>query len=129
MASDKGDIQHATIAIEAAPNSDERELDELTMRLRQRLLELDVQRVDRVRSDDVPEGAKPVDAIIIGALGITLGPQAVKAVVGLVQAWLRSRPVRRIKITIGKDSIDLTDPTTPERQELVQAFIDRHSGQ
>jgi len=91
------------------------------------LLELDVETVELVRSTDVPEGAKPLDAVSIGALVVTAGPGLLKTVVELVGKWLARRPVRGAKLTIGGDTIELSEATAAEQQQLIAAFVDRHS--
>jgi hypothetical protein len=74
-----------TLQIDGGMDSDREELDRLTSHLRRRLLELDVETVEHIRSDQIPPGAKTADAFTIGALIVTLTPVAVKAVVGLVE--------------------------------------------
>ena len=102
--------QKLTLAIEGGPDTDAREVSELTAQLRQRLLELDVDTVELVRSDEIPEGAKPGDAINLGALPITLAPTILPAVVGLLKDWLAHRPVSTAKVTIDDD---IESPTHP----------------
>ncbi len=116
-----------TLRIDGGPDSDREELDSLASQLRCRLLELDVETVEHVRSDQIPPGAKPVDALTIGALIVTLTPVAVKAVVGLVQTWLQHRPVRSATIVIDGDCLELTNPSRADQHQLVQAFIDAHT--
>jgi hypothetical protein len=69
------------------------------------------------------------DVITIGALVVTGVPVALRAVVGLVETWLRSRPLRSITLTIEGDSLELTNVSPTEQHQLVQAFVDRHTGQ
>jgi hypothetical protein len=123
------DRKELTLAIDGGPGSDDREVAELTSQLRDRLLELDVERVELVRSDEIPEGAKPGDAISLGTLLITLAPSAVTAVIGLLKEWLANRPVRTAKVTIGGDSIELTDASTADQERLAEAFAAKHANQ
>jgi hypothetical protein len=118
---------HLTLVVDGGSNTDAQEVSALTAQLRQRLLELDVERVELVRSSDIPIGAKPVDAVTIGALTVTLAPALVQAVVELVKSWLGSRPVRSAKVTIDGDSIELTHASQADQDRLTQAFVDRHA--
>lgn len=118
-----------TLAIEGGPDTDAREVSELTAQLRQRILELDVDTVQLVRSDDIPEGAKPGDAINLGALLVTLAPSILPAVVGLLKDWLAHRPVRTARVTIDGDSIELTRASSEDQARLAEAFAERHGKQ
>lgn len=116
-----------TVAIEGGADSDAVEVDRLTAQLRRRLLELDVAAVEPVRSGEVPPGARSVDPAMLGALAVSLGPALLQAVVGLVEAWSRQRPVRTVRVTIGEDSIDLAGASPDEQRELVALFVARHA--
>lgn len=111
------------LVLTGVPDSDREELDELTRHLRERLLELDVDRVEPVRADHVPAGAKPADAIAVGALAVTLAPLALRSVLGLVQTWIENRPVRTVSITLGDDSLELEAVSAADQQRLIEAFL------
>lgn len=113
-----------SLAVLGGPDSDLAELDDLTGQLRRRLLELDVATVEPVRYDEVPAQARPADAVVIGALVVTLAPVALSGVVEMVQAWLQNRPVRGVKMTIDGHSLELTNPSRADQHQLVQAFLD-----
>ena len=116
-----------TLVFDGGADTEPREVSELTTQFRQRLLELEVETVELVRDSDIPVGAKPVDAIAIGGLVVTAAPAVVEAVIALVKAWLSSRPIRTAKVTIGGDSIELTQASPADQERLVQAFVDRHT--
>ena len=116
-----------TLIVDGGPESDAQAVSELTSQLRGRLLELDVDRVELVRDSDVPDGAKPVDAVTIGALAVTLTPTIVTAVVELVKAWVGNRPVRGAKLTIDGDSIELTNASERDQDRLTRAFLERYA--
>ncbi|QOV34958.1 hypothetical protein IM697_33475 [Streptomyces ferrugineus] len=115
-----------TVTLEGAPDSDPAELDELTFQLRGELLELDVDRVDPVRIDDTPVGSKPGDAVALGVLAVTLSPIALRGVVRLLETWMTNRPVRKVRVVFGDDSIDLEDASAEDQRRLVDAFIVAH---
>ncbi|MEU5225251.1 hypothetical protein AB0G55_21790 [Streptomyces toyocaensis] len=104
-------------------DADQEELDELTLQLRERLLELDVDDVEPIRSGDVPAGAKPVDAFAVGALAVTAAPFALRAALDLVRTWIENRPVRTVSITLGEDSLELEAVSSADQQRLIEAFL------
>jgi hypothetical protein len=122
-----GGGRRLAVVLDGGSDTDAPELAALTGQLRRRLLELDVETVELARSAEVPEGAKPLDAESIGALVVTAAPGLLEAVVALVGQWLTSRPVRSAKLTIDGDSIELSDATAAQQEQLIAAFIDRHS--
>ncbi|MFI9819319.1 hypothetical protein ACIHFC_02410 [Streptomyces sp. NPDC052013] len=107
-------------------DSDQEELDELTRGLRDRLLELDVDDVELRRGGEIPEGAKPVDAIAVGALAVTMAPIALRSVLSLVQTWIENRPVRTVSIALGEDSLELEAVSSADQQRLIEAFLAAH---
>lgn len=119
--------ERLTLAIEGAPDSDAEELARLTGQLRSQLLELDVDRVDLVRGGQAPPGSKVADPITIGAIIITLAPTVIQAVIGLVQNWHKDHPVSSVKVTLGDDSLELSNASPEQLEQLAQAFIARHS--
>jgi hypothetical protein len=54
-----GGAERLTLAVAGGPDTDDAELAELTGQLRRRLLELEVESVEPLRSTKVPPGAKP----------------------------------------------------------------------
>ncbi|WP_328665255.1 hypothetical protein OG905_38870 [Streptomyces sp. NBC_00322] len=115
-----------TVTLEGAPDSDTVELDELTAQLRGRLLELDVDRVESVRIDEAPAGSKPGDAVTLGVLGVTLSPIVLREVFRLLETWMTHRPIRKVRVVFGDDSIELEQATTEDQRRLVEAFIVTH---
>ena len=57
---------------------------------------------------------------------VTLGTAAIPGVIGLVQGWLRGRPAAAVKVTLGRDSIELTNATAAQVEQLTRAFLARH---
>ncbi|MFG1807969.1 hypothetical protein [Streptomyces sp. NPDC049040] len=103
---------------------DQEELDALTAQLRRRLLDLDVDgvRLDRSAAE-VPEGAKPGEAIAVGALAVSLAPAVFRSALLLVETWMQNRPVRAVKVDIAGRSIELGQASAEQQQLLVEAFL------
>ncbi|MFF1272119.1 hypothetical protein ACFVZC_01605 [Streptomyces marokkonensis] len=111
------------LVLAGSRDSDQEELDQLTLQLRERLLELDVDDVEPIRSGDVPTGAKPADAIAVGALAVTAAPFALRAALDLMRTWIENRPVRTVSITLGEDSLELEDVSSADQRRLIEAFL------
>ena len=93
------------------------------------LLELDVDTVRPAAVSDEP-GSKGA-GVDWGSLLVAMSAAGgvFTSVIALAQDWLsRHGSARRIKMTIDDDSIVLERATPAEREQLIQAWIDRHSG-
>jgi hypothetical protein len=112
-----------TVNLDCLPEVDRVELDELTVDLRRRLLELDVGSVEPAGSAEVPAGAKAVEVAAAGALLITLTPLVVRSVVQLLQTWLQHRPVRSIKLVAGDRKLEISAVSSADQARIVDAFI------
>ncbi|WAZ19549.1 hypothetical protein STRCI_000607 [Streptomyces cinnabarinus] len=115
------------IVLEGTDDCDPEELDLLTRRLRERILELDVERVELTRTAAVPEGAKPGETFALGALAVTLAPIALSQVLALVRSWIENRPVRSVSIEIGEDRLEVQAVSTADQQKLIDTFLRAHA--
>ncbi|WP_327426295.1 hypothetical protein [Streptomyces sp. NBC_01236] len=118
-------IRVMNLVLEGSADSDQEELDTVTLQLRERLLELDIDRAELNRSDGAPDGSKPGDVIALGALAVTMAPFALRSVVRLLETWIGHRPVRTVSITIGEDSLELQAVSSGDQRKLIDAFITR----
>jgi len=111
--------------------SDEARLEELALMLRQELLALNVRSVEPYAEGEAPDGSRSALAAIAGVLSISLQPglQVIGAVVAVVRDWLRrSGSGRTVKIAIDGDVIELTGASDEVQQQLVDAWVKKHSG-
>ncbi|WP_350274675.1 hypothetical protein [Kribbella sp. HUAS MG21] len=111
--------------------ADEGQLEVLALLLRQELLMLDVDTVEPYREGEAPEGSKGGLAAVAGLLSVSLAPglQALGSVIVVIREWLRrSSSGRTVKITIDGDVLELSGATGEVQQQLVDAFVRRHSG-
>jgi hypothetical protein len=117
------------LALQPASDVDNDELDQLTLQLRARLLdELDVNEAGSATAVGVvPDNAKSQSAVTLGTLVLALSPIALHSMAQVIQAWLKNRPLRSVKVTIAGDSIELSHATTSDQRRLVDSFVDRHS--
>jgi hypothetical protein len=118
------------IEIDAGADSDEEELAELTRRLRDELVQLDVLSVDLARSSgEIPEGAKAIEAAALGALVVNLASSSgVLAAIGTgIRRWLQRQRAGTVKLTIDGDTIELDRAPSAEQERLVELWIARHA--
>jgi hypothetical protein len=107
----------------------EEEVEELTRRLRDHLLELDVDSVERAAAGEPPEGAKSAGAVAVGSLIVSAvaSPGVLSSIVELIRGWLGIRGSRSVKLTLEGDSIELTGVSDETQQQLVQTWLARHT--
>jgi hypothetical protein len=118
----------STLAIELSEaGSDPARLDELTTRLREELLDLDVDDVERVSGGEAPDGSRAIELAAIGALLVTMqqSGELVAKVVNTIRAWLKRdpEPTRKVQITLGDRTIELTAASNEQQDRLVAEFI------
>ncbi|WP_405728924.1 hypothetical protein OG607_27475 [Streptomyces sp. NBC_01537] len=122
----KHDGRQVLVELEGASDSDQEELDALALELRERLLELDVDRVDLARQDTAPEGTKVGGAVTVGALVVTVGVPVLRKVFDLLKTWIEHRPVRTVNVTIGDDTLEMQAVSSANQRRLIEAFIAVH---
>ncbi|ARH93714.1 hypothetical protein [Streptomyces sp. MOE7] len=123
-------VSRLTLDLAGASDTDAEELQSLGEQLRRALLELDVEDVQLARrSAAAPEGAKPGDALAVGALVVTTVPLLVRQVLQLVDTWLRNRPLRGIKVELDGESIELGHASVEDQRRLIDAFVEAKTRQ
>lgn len=119
------------LVVESEQDADPDDVNRLVRRLRAELMDLDVESVATVASENAPPGAKG-DPVSLGALLITLGTTGGVFAVLMETArdWLaRQATAQRISVTIDGDTIVLEKSSEGERSELIDVFIRRHEVQ
>ncbi|WIY02918.1 hypothetical protein QRX60_03305 [Amycolatopsis mongoliensis] len=121
------DTRRALLRIEAV-DADAEELDRLARRLRAELTELDVDL--RPVPGEVPAGAKAADPVTVGSLMVAFSAAGgvFPGLVETLREWLGRQAGRhKIKMTIDGDTVELERATSAERQQLIEAFVQRHA--
>jgi Effector Associated Constant Component 1 len=108
------------------PDADAAELEHATSQLREELLELDLERVDRP-TEPAPPGSRGLDIAALGTLIVGAGRGAIGPVLTAVQSWVARRSSRSVRITIDGDSLELTNASREDQRRLVESFLARHS--
>jgi hypothetical protein len=122
--------QPADLRIELGlPAADAEEVDEATARLRQELLELDVDQVNRPVIGEAPEGARAAEVLALGGLVVTLARNAgtIGAVIGALQSWVTRDRTRSVKLELDGETLEVTGVSSREQERLIEAWISRHS--
>jgi hypothetical protein len=114
-----------TLSVESGPETDQQESAELTRRLRQVILDGDVDRVDFLRSGAAPTGAKG-DIVSLTTLAVTLAPVALTGLITTLQSWLSRHERATVTVESGGEKLTLTGSLSREQQQAVAAFLDRH---
>ena len=117
-----------TVTLDAKPDTDAEDLERLTRQLRDELSELDVQ-ADLVTGGSAPANTKAGDVPEWGTLLLTLAASGgvITAFINAIQAWLTNRNQPATIITeIGGEKLQITGNPSPEQQQLVKAFWQRH---
>lgn len=110
-------------------HEDAADLDDAARQLQRELLELDVDDVQRVREGEPPAGARAVDAAMLGSLAVTGGKEVMATVVRAIVQWIGRRADRSVKLTIGDDSIELSNVSAEDQRRLVESFLARHASE
>lgn len=120
----------ATLVLQADPGTDPEREERLMRRLRGEISDLDVESVTLVAAGEIPQGAKGVDPVTIGALLVAFSASGgvFTTLIGAIQNWVDRQTGRhRIAVTIDGDTIELERASAAQQWELLDAFIQRHS--
>jgi len=115
-----------SVRLIADSDSDPEETFVLGGRLRAELAELDVDAVEPVAADEVPEEAKGL-ADVAGWLTVTLGAaQQLATIIALVISWTE-RNRHTVEVSIDGDPITLSAATPEQQHQIVAAWLARHA--
>jgi Effector Associated Constant Component 1 len=119
--------------IKPSPEDEIEDLQRLTLQLRQDINELDVERVEYIRSKEIPPGAKSGDIVAWGSLLVSLATSAaagsggvLPALIATVQSWLKRRQEKRsISIDIGGDKLEVSAISSEDQKRIIDTWINR----
>jgi hypothetical protein len=120
---------HMAAELDAGPEHDAEELAELTQRLRDELLELDVDAVEPATGGPAPDGAKGLELLAVGGLIVRFAMKAtvLRAVADATVGWLGRQQARSVKLTLDGDTLELTGVSSDEQQRLIELWVARHA--
>ncbi|MFD8222494.1 hypothetical protein ACFV2U_55015 [Streptomyces sp. NPDC059697] len=119
------------LSIAFDPELDPEPAERLTRQLRAEIAALDIESVGPAPAGAAPDGAKGTDAVTLGAVVVALSASSgvFTTLIETLRDWLSRHSARhRISVTIDGDTIELERASAAERQELVDAYVRRHSG-
>jgi hypothetical protein len=106
------------------------QIDELIQQLREELLELDVDSVERIPAGEAPTSTRAVEIFVLGGLLVKVAESvnALNSAIGTIRDWLSRRGGVKIEIRLGNDVLELSNASRKDEERLIAAFLDRHSG-
>jgi hypothetical protein len=116
------------IQIGQGQGTDAEELEDATGRLREELLELDVDAVDRPAAGPAPPGSRGLEIAALGTLLVTLAHDALPVVLATLGRWVSRHGERSVTIELDGDRIEVSGASAEDQRRLVDAFLARHSG-
>jgi len=118
------------VEVEATADADAEELVQLTDRLRDELLGLDVDAVYQASGGEVPDSWKGVGLLAAGGLVVrfVLRQDLLQSIIDGIRSWLGRQHARSIKLTLDGDSLELTGVSSAEQDRLVELWVMRHGG-
>jgi TM2 domain-containing membrane protein YozV len=109
--------------------SDSAELAELTISLRQELLDLDVNAADQASGGQPPLDSRALEVAALGTLVVSIVQSPLLgAIVNAVTVWLTHRQQRTVRIEIDGDVLELTGLPSEQRRRLTEEWLRRHTG-
>jgi hypothetical protein len=123
------DLAKLGIRLASAQEADAEAVAEATRQLRRELLELDVDSVESLRSEDPPPGSRAVDVSALGALVVTIAQTPMLGeIVETVRSWLSRSRQGTIKMELNGDVLELTGISSDEQRRLTDEWLRRHQG-
>lgn len=121
-----GDANRLVLQVVADEDGDVEELDQLTQTLRNELLDLDVEAVDPLEEQDLPERAKGL-GVLAGWLAVQFGsPEVLQALITAISGWA-GRANRAVKVSFGPDVLEVTGVTSAQQEKIIEAWLERQS--
>ena len=102
-------IAHLILNLDLGEDVDPDMLDSQTRQLCEELQDLNVESVGPLKTAEIPEGAKAVEAVTLGALALAVLPVVIPKLVEFLQSWVNRAEYRKIKVKtqLGDRAIEL----------------------
>jgi hypothetical protein len=104
----------------------------LARQLRDELAELEVDSIRNAPGKPAPAGAKSTDPVTLSEIILTLSASGgvFPTAIAVLRDWLGRHSLgHRISVTVDGDTIELDNASAAQQQQLVAAFVQRHSVQ
>ncbi len=125
--SENRDASEDEVLVQVIGDDDDESADiqALARALRGELLRLDVEEVDLVTEETLPEGAKGL-AVISGLLNVRTITEELRSIIGGLRSWI-ARNNRSVTITLDGDTLTLSTASSEEQEKLINLFIAKHA--
>jgi hypothetical protein len=124
-----GMLPSLVIEIGADPGISAEELAQLSEWLRDDLLELDLDAVDRAAHGPPPKGARGLADGSVSTLIVTLSNSAVfVALAGVLRSWVSRGKDRKVTLRLGKDMIEVSAASADDQAKLIASWLEHHAG-
>lgn len=116
--------------IDTGQETNVEEMAKLSRRLREELLELDVEKVDLARVSEPPAKSKTGDPVTWGTILVTMAASGgvLTTLITTVRSWLMRNERHKITMEINGDKLDVTGISSKEQQRLIESWLRRHQG-
>ena len=114
------------VEVDGEPDAGAEERDELARALRDELLQLDVDAVDRPETA-APDGTRGAGAVELGTLLVTFGQSALGIVTSTIARWVARRGGRSVTLELDGDRIELSGVSADDQRRLIETFVARHA--
>jgi hypothetical protein len=114
------------VTVDAGPGADSAEITELTLLLRDELVEHELDAV--LLPSPAPPGTKGFGSGDITSILVVLATSGgvLTTMVGVLQAWLVRNSGSQVELEVGGERIVLTPTTEDERKRMLDVFLARH---
>jgi hypothetical protein len=122
-------VARLELHVDAGPDADQEELEQLTLRLLRELAELDMESIELERAGPAPLGTRAVDILALGTLVVTMvrSSEMLSAVVGALQSWLAGSRQRSVKVELDGDVLEVTGLSLADQRRLIASWIARQA--
>jgi hypothetical protein len=109
-------------------DADPEELADLTARLREELLDLDLDAVERPPAGPAPPGTRGGELVAVGTLLASFArPELIAGIVAAVRSWLGGNGQRTVKLEMDGDLLELSGVSSTEQRRLTDEWLRRHA--
>lgn len=117
-----------TLTLDPDSSLDSEGLQNLTLQLREEILELDVEDAKLGRLATAPDGSKVVEPFSLGTIVVTLlaAGGVITTLINAIQSWLTRHDRRSITLEIDGDKLQITGISSEEQQRLTNLWLQRH---
>ena len=104
---------------------EDKEFEDVAQRLRKDILEVDVEGVDLIRTQESPAGARSGDVLSLGSLLITLVSSSgvLPSLINTVQSWLKRNEGHSITLEVNGDKLEVTGISSLRQQQLIDRWL------